>query len=129
MTAKQVGDKAVIADEPTEAPMTGRDGKPLVWYQTRTLLLDDGTTTYGCAHCDYTNDNIRSIRPHLNAHATRKPSPRTGRDPANLSLNELMGRLDDLAKVEADRDKWKQRAVVAERSLATLRKALREVSG
>jgi hypothetical protein len=104
----------VLADEPTEAPMRDRAGKPIVWQQTRTPLLADGRTVYGCAHCEYTSTNVRSIRPHLNKH-------RDNAEPDRADLGALgevtLGERDQVA---ADRDEWKGRATRAERALGAL---------
>ncbi|MGW1679358.1 hypothetical protein [Saccharopolyspora sp. NPDC002376] len=113
----------VVADEPTEAPMRDKSGAPIFWQQTRTLLLADGSTVYGCAHCEYTNPNPRSIRPHLNIHRDRKPAPAAG-DP----IRDLLARLAEVDKLTADRDQWRRRALDAERDLRAIRKALRGTS-
>jgi hypothetical protein len=42
----------------------------------------------------------------------------------DLVLNEIIQKLDTLEEVTADRDRWKARALKAERSLRTLREAL-----
>jgi hypothetical protein len=130
MTATAVNGWEVIADEPTEAPMRDRSGKPVVWQQTRTLLLADGSTVYGCVHCDYTNENVRSIRPHLNKHRGDGSTSRTADlgGLAELSLGEVLQRLGALDDVSSERDEWKARAIRAERSLSTLRNALRRVA-
>jgi hypothetical protein len=125
MTATVVNGLEVLADEPTEAPMRSRAGTPVMWQQTRTLLLEDGSTVYGCVHCDYTNENVNSIRPHLNKHRTSATSvDRFG----ELTLAEVMRRLAEFDEVSIDREAWKARATRAERSLSTLRNALRGVA-
>lgn len=133
MTAQQVDGVEVVSDEPTTSAIRTRSGEPVIWEQTRTLTLADGRVTYGCQHCDYVNDNMMSIRPHLGAH--NKAGPRAG-SRANsrartvtelaqgMSLSDLLGRLAQLEQVGAERDAWKARAQSAERNLATLRRAL-----
>lgn len=110
---------AVVADEPTLAPMRDKAGQPIYWQQTRTLRLADGRTVYGCAHCDYTSANVHSVRPHLNAHRARNMVAPDG-DP----VTALVARLAQFDKVVADRDEWKRRAKSAERDLRAIRKAL-----
>jgi hypothetical protein len=130
MTATVVNGMRVVSDEVTPSPyLRDRAGNPVVWHRTRTLRLEDGSVVYGCAECDYVSENPNSVRPHLGAHTDR---PRRGKsrrngqaDPSTLSLAELLSRVDSLRRVEADRDAWRVRAQTAERSLATLRKALR----
>ncbi|MGH3859184.1 hypothetical protein [Actinokineospora sp.] len=129
MTATMVDRVEVLADEPTEAAMRDRAGKPVVWQQTRTLLLADGRTVYGCAHCDYTSDNVRSIRPHLNKHrGAVEPEHADLGALGEVTLAEALARLADHDQVAADRDEWKTRATRAERSLAALRRALKGVA-
>lgn len=125
MTATIVNGLEVIADEPTEGSLCAPSGKPLVWRQTRTLLLSDGSTVYGCLHCDYTSPNLRAIRPHLKKH--RASTVEVGRLD-ELTLGDVLRRLAALDEVTAERDAWKERATRAERSLSNLRKALRGVA-
>jgi hypothetical protein len=125
MTATRVNGLEVIADEPTPSPIAKRDGTAIIWQQTRTLLLEDGSTVYGCLHCDYARPNILSIRPHLNKHKDRSAPSAPAGAAADLSLNELLKKLGDLNKVVAERDEWKRRATKAERSLQSLRNALK----
>lgn len=123
VTATKVNGLEVIADEPTEAEMIGKNGRPIIWHQTRTLLLEDGSTVYGCVHCDYTSDNPRSIRPHLNAHNGRKAIASKSPD---LGVSALIQQLQELQTVAADRDAWRERAQRAEQTLTVIRKALKE---
>ncbi|TCO64363.1 hypothetical protein [Actinocrispum wychmicini] len=129
MTATVVNGLEVLADEPTEAPMRSRNGSPVLWQQTRTLLLEDGNTVYGCVHCDYTSDNVHSIRPHLNKHRTASAASVAGVDQfGEVTLAEVMRRLADFDEISIEREAWKARATRAERSLSTLRAALRGVA-
>ena len=122
MTATTAKGLEVIADEPTEAPMRAMGGAPVLWQQTRTLLLADGSTTYGCVHSDYTSDNMRSIRPHLNKHRTVPAASEAEVDPLDrLTLGEIRHQLAAAAE-------WKARAVRAEQHLSMLRAALRGVA-
>lgn len=123
MVATEAFGLTVIDDAPTPSPITDRAGNPIVWQQTRTLTLADGSTAYGCAHCDYVSRNVRSIRPHLGAHTQRTNGHRV--DPAaELTVQELLGQLAALTELRADRDTWKARALKAEKSLRTLRTVL-----
>lgn len=110
MTAKVAFGHEVIADEPTDSGMRAGDGRSVMWEQTRTLLLDDGSTAYGCQHCDYVSRSPKSIRPHLKAH-TGKPEVAIG----------------SVAELAADRNAWRTRALKAERLLRKLRAALDEL--
>lgn len=126
MTARTVNGLEVIEDQPTVSPIKAFDGRQVTWTQTRTLLLADGSTIYGCAHCEFTSTNVLSIRPHLGKHngakGDRAPSSTTG------DVDALIRRLQELTKIEADRDRWRERAKAAERDLAALRAALGRVA-
>lgn len=127
MTARSAFGHTVAADEPTPSPITDRAGKPVMWQQTRTLTLDDNSTAYGCAHCDYVSRNVNSIRPHLSKHTRRDHArPRTGRlvEDSDITLSQVLSQLATLQDTLADRDQWKARAIKAEKSLRTLRGAL-----
>jgi hypothetical protein len=115
----------VVGNVPTPSPIADRAGNPILWEQTRTLTLADGSTAYGCHHCDYTSRNVNSIRPHLRKHNQRTTSRANGRDPAaELTVHELLGQLATLEDLRAERDSWKARAVKAEKALRTLRTML-----
>jgi hypothetical protein len=117
MTATTAFGHEVIADEPTDSDMKSRDGHLVMWEQTRTLLLDDDSTAYGCLHCDYVSRNRRSIRPHLLKHRTPKAT-------ADSQVTGLLEQLGTLVEITAQRDAWKARALKAERTLRTLRTAI-----
>lgn len=124
MVATEAFGLAVTDDQPTKSPITDRAGQPILWQQTRTLTLADGSTAYGCAHCDYTSRNPKAIRPHLSKHNRR--SNGHGPNPAaELTVQQLLGQLAALEELRADRDTWKARALKAEKSLRTLRSVLR----
>lgn len=123
---RMVNGLEVIADEPTEAPMRDKTGKPIFWQQTRTLLLTDGSTVYGCAHCDYTSPNVRSIRPHLGRHNKARTTP-TASASATVDgdpVREVLARLEGYEKLAADLEEWKRRALTAERHLRAIRSAI-----
>lgn len=114
----------VVGNTPTPSPITDRAGQPILWEQTRTLTLADGSTAYGCAHCDYARRNVNSIRPHLRKHNQRTNGRSTREPAADLTVQELLGQLATLDELRTDRDAWKSRAVKAEKALRTLRKML-----
>jgi hypothetical protein len=121
MVATHAFGQEVVDNAPTPSPISTAAGNPILWEQTRTLTLADGSTAYGCGHCDYTSRNRNSIRPHLRKHNQRT----NGREPAaDLTVHELLGQLATLNQLQTDRDAWKARAVKAEKALRTLRKML-----
>ncbi|WP_158884088.1 hypothetical protein [Amycolatopsis anabasis] len=125
MTATEVDGVAVVADTPHVAPFTDRSGQPVYQPQTRVLTLADGSTVYGCAHCDYTSENPRSIRPHLGKHNRRRNGLRPAKDAVlDMPLTDLMDRLAKLDAILEEREQWKARALQAERRLRQLRDAL-----
>lgn len=75
MTARVVNGRQVVRDEPTPSP--ARPSTYLV--DTRTLTLDNRVRVYGCGHCDYTSENVRSIGPHLR-HCEARPNPDANRN-------------------------------------------------
>lgn len=125
VTATKAFGLEVLADEPTPSPIS-RPGAPVTWEQTRTLLLEDGSTAYGCAHCDYVSRNVLSIRPHLSRHNRKprgdlKPSNGTNGHGSSDSLASLLDQLGRLNEVTTERDKWKARALSAEKTLRRIR--------
>lgn len=124
MTATTVNGQDVITAVPATAPITTRDGDPILFKQTMRLLLADGSEVFGCIHCDYTHASLSGVRPHLKVHAGPKP-PKTTGGGRSMTLDQLVAAVARLGEVEADRDRWKSRAVKAEKSLTTLRNALK----
>jgi hypothetical protein len=125
VTARKAYGLEVLADAPS--PIS-RPGAPVTWDQTRTLLLEDGSTAYGCAHCDYVSRNVLSIRPHLSKHKPREPKPGTvngtknGHGHASAdSLTSLLDQLGRLNEITTERDRWKARALSAEKVLRRVR--------
>jgi hypothetical protein len=133
LTATEVHGLKVVDDSPTTSGITDRKGNPVVWEQTRTLLLENGHITYGCVHCEYVSDNPNSVRPHLNRHgkngdrrtpAAQRAAANAPADLTGVSVVELVRLAQDAAQVAADRDQWRKRALAAERDLKAIRKAL-----
>lgn len=116
----------VINDEPTPAPINGKNGAPIYWRQVRTLTLDSGEEVYGCAHCDYTSPNPRSIRPHLSAHnaTKRRKTPNDEGATNDAAVQDVLDQLSQLSEITYARDQWRQRALKAERNLRAIRRAI-----
>lgn len=123
MTATVVDGKKVIADEGAPSPV----GNGLTFKSIRTLLLDDGSTIFGCVDCDYTAEKTGSVRSHRVKHAKKPRRPAVGSKSSTVVglARELERLSSELEQVGEDRDRWKARATKAERSLETLRRALR----
>lgn len=158
MTAKVVSGMRVVDtfQVPTgsnQKPNGVDNGVPAMYRQIVGLVLENGHRTYGCLHCEYTNDNVNSVRPHLNRHgingdgktpkaqriaAAAKAS--TGETPLtevpalsqadiqSMSIGDIV-RLVNRARRAIDQSKemaeWKARALKAEGDLAALRDLIR----
>lgn len=121
MTATHVDGVEVLADERAKAQMVSRDGSPIYFKQIRELLLADGSTVFGCVHCDYTADSVNRVRPHLNKHRASKPESGAATD---ALLRQLVTKVAEVETLTVERDEYKRRMQVAEKSLRDLRKAL-----
>ena len=128
MTATHVDGVAVVADEPAETGIADGAGTPVHYKRIRKLLLADDRIMYGCSECDFTRPTAAQIRPHMNKHRAPDAPPKRSRARMlqELTLAELLAKVELLEDLTADRDRWKSRALKAERSLGTLRSALRE---
>lgn len=125
MTATHVNGVAVIADEPAPTNITNGAGERVYFRQIRKLLLEDDSIAYGCLHCDYAGTSTNAVRPHLSKHGkTAKPTRRRPKL-RDLTVDELMTKIDDLERIATERDAWRARALKAEGQLRGLRKTLR----
>lgn len=75
MTTTEFEGLRVIAEDDATTPLTTKKSGPIRLKQVRELLLEDGSTAYGCLHCDYASRNMNSIRPHLRIHAGHRRHP------------------------------------------------------
>lgn len=130
MTATAVNGISVVSDSPARAPISvPRTGAPVYWEQIRELTFADGSTIYGCIHCEYVNTNRNSMRPHLNAHRPRKPKTKAA-EKVLLEAQErtiaVLSKELDKALAKVDRVTAREKAAQAEarrarRELETLR--------
>ncbi len=74
MTATVVDGKKVEAAEPTKSGLWTPE-KPIFFLNTMELLLEDGSTTYGCRFCDYTDDKMGRVRVHQVKFCENNPNP------------------------------------------------------
>lgn len=118
-TKRFIDGHEVVDDQPTAAPIKALNGQPVHWKQIRTLRLSNGDTVYGCAHCDYAANTPNSVRPHLNAHRNGRKSRHVSGD-----VEQVLAQLAHLDELTKDRDRWKQRALKAERDLRAIRRAI-----
>jgi hypothetical protein len=98
---------------------------------TKKILHNTITGQYHCAFCDYVADKPGRVGPHLSKHRTSPRKRPSNTKPAVSRLDQIQALLDEAraevaaqpseAKVDAS---WKQRALAAERRLATLKRAL-----
>jgi hypothetical protein len=153
MTAASVMGLKVTSTFQVPTGAEDRKGKILHYHQIIGLILSNGHRTYGCAHdgCDYTNDNLNSLRPHLNRHGKKgdQTTPKAQRakaaaeaaanastesfpklrmsDMAAMSVEDILGILNKAHRIvqNGDAAHWKARALKAEGDLAALRDLIR----
>lgn len=125
------------------------NGIPAMFNQIVGLKLSNGTKAYGCVHCDYARENVRSVIPHLNKHgvkgdgktprakrvtAAKEVASDTGadlsgvpplsrRDLQAMTLDDILRLVNKARRMTANGDlaEWKRRALDAEGKLETLR--------
>jgi hypothetical protein len=149
MTASHVAGLRVTKTFQVPTGAKDRHDKVLYYRQIIGLQLSNGHRTYGCAHedCEYTNDNLNSMRPHLNKHgvkgdgttpkaqrlaaakeaastasATSFPKLRMA-DITAMTMTDLLALVNKAHKIvsEGDASEWKRRALDAEGKLEALR--------
>lgn len=131
MTAKTVNGVEVVGDEPAMAPLPwDMDGPKYTSKSARQLLLADGSIVFGCAEpgCDFTGETVFAIRPHQSKHNRRERTKGVQTNPRSvysMSVAEVIEMARALEHFIADRDRWKDRVLKAERQLAGFRSALR----
>jgi hypothetical protein len=74
VTATVVDGKKVEAAEPTKSGLWTPE-RPVFFLNCMELLLEDGSTTYGCRFCDYTDDKVGRIRMHQTKFCKFNPNP------------------------------------------------------
>lgn len=131
MTATDLNGILVVKDDPTESPLSDRAGKKIYWEKIRTLTLADGSVVYGCALCEYTSANVRSVRPHLRVHAASVAAKQPVDTlqsvfSSGMSLSSFAQRVTEVAGLEEALDQWRQRALTAEAKLEKLRHIIEE---
>lgn len=158
MTATVVSGLKVVETFPVptghnQKPNGVDNGVPAMYRQIIGLVLENGHRTYGCVHCEYVNDNVNSVRPHLNRHGikgdgktpkaqriTAATAASTGEAPLAevpalsqsdiqaMSIGDIV-RLVNRARRALAQPKelaeWKARALKAEGDLAALRDLIR----
>ena len=132
-----VNGQTVVLRHPVETPLS-RPDRPMYYKRIVRFELVDGTSVYACTECDYTHPNVYAARGHVNA--THPIAPRrpygTGRratatrdsespaDWASLTLGEAAAMVRRFARLTAERDEWKERAIAAERTLSAIRRSM-----
>lgn len=74
MTAAAVAGKKVIEAEPTKSPLWTPQ-RPIFFVNCMELLLEDGSTIYGCRFCDFTEEKVGRIRTHQTKECVHNPNP------------------------------------------------------
>jgi hypothetical protein len=133
MTATHVNGREVVAEEPAASPLSTPE-RPIYFRQIRRLLLADGSEVFGCVHCDFTASAAGRVRGHLAKHfppGTSSPAGTGRRKHPQIDVDELVARLARgdaavarLTAAAKECDRWKKRALDAERHLAIIRRAL-----
>lgn len=81
MTAKEVNGLRVVDEETPKSPLW-TEKRPMYYTHSRLLMLEDGSTIYGCAYgeCDYTDEKLGRIRAHQGYNCEHRdparPAPR-----------------------------------------------------
>lgn len=121
---------AVLLDKPTLSPIETRKGQPVYWDSIRTLSLATGDTVYGCADCDcdYAAPTHLQVRPHRNAHRELKTDGGNSVAGVVKDVRSLIRKVESIDKLTTELNKWKARALDAERDLSALRQALGKVA-
>lgn len=153
MTAKHVMGLKVIGTFKIPTGAKDRKDRVLYYHQIVGLTLSNGHKTYGCSHdeCEYTNDNLNSMRPHLNKHGKKgdQTTPKAQRikaaqeaaagasaesfprlrfaDVQAMSMQDILALLNKAHKIVNDSEgaNWKARALKAEGDLSALRDLIR----
>lgn len=154
MTARHVMGLKVLSEFPVptgqnEKPHGVDNGKPAMFKQIVGLRLSNGTVAYGCVHCDYARETLRSVIPHLNKHSIKGDGktpkakrvtaakeaanntassladvpPLSRRDLQAMTLDEILRLINKARRIVSSGDtaEWKRRALDAEGKLETLR--------
>lgn len=124
----------VIHEAPAQSRLKDKAGHHVLYKQIRELLLADGSITYGCAHCSETSPDIMVIFRHLRTHkpaTIRRPKPKKAAPKPDTNGHKAEGDglviqlvETEIAKLTMQRDRYKARALKAERELAKVRRAL-----
>jgi hypothetical protein len=95
---------------------------------TEKILVDPKTGIHYCTQegCDYSGKSFGSVRGHMGGHSERKSSADSLGKRLDRVATELVDIRDEMMKVKHTNAtaEWKDRALKAERRLATLRRAL-----
>src|SRR4029077_7924662 len=93
MTATHVDGVEVVTSEQATSPLprTGSSSEPILYTRVMRLFLADGTETFGCVDCDYTDPMIGRVRMHVNKVHT-EGEERKFTVPTGLTVVELLER-------------------------------------
>jgi len=138
VTATIVNGYHVVGDIPARSPLPHptHPEKGLYFKTIRALSLSNGEVVFGCVDCTYTAPSPMQVRAHRASHSRGRgrgvgaPAMTTGahRAPADpVTIDDLVARLTVLSKVESERDRWRTRAIAAERKLAALGRHLADM--
>lgn len=118
----------VVAREPGLLPFGKAEGRPTKRWDK--VLLSDETVAFECNDegCGRRYEDPRSMFAHLSHHSDRSASPtratRTTAKKLQAAITLIQESMVVPEPVKATEDKWRTRALTAERKLTQLRKAL-----
>lgn len=135
-----VDGEKVVKDEAEQSPLTRPGQSPVVFKGRRVLTLESGRQVHGCADCEFTGTRGEVVKHRVADHgvnqggARRKTDSGPSENVTAMTLGEVLhlaGQIEDwesvVTAVTAERDDWQSRAVVAERELTKIKRALERV--
>ncbi len=137
-----VDGKKVVEERQVQSPLSREGENPVYFRRVVELVLEDGSSVFGCTECEYTNSSRTGVTTHLGiAHGTGKARRAAAQSDSpighweDVTLGEAVGmarRVDTLSnaldRMTEDRNEWKARARDAERDLGAIRRALAPTS-
>jgi hypothetical protein len=117
--ALYVNGMRVISVHPVQSSISKAGQKPIYYTRVEQYLLEDGSVTFGCKVCDFTDDSMMTVRTHVGvAHPTHPRRSHITTRAGDLTIRQLMELVDKAETIRAERDGYRDRAKKAETELA-----------